>query len=108
MNKITKSFFTIAITVSSTLAYADQTAAGKIITTEGHKIPNCRRVIHKENASGVERTFRIKGVAGDDDIQNVALTAITTGKNTIIQWTNELTSGCGSEPMIERIQILAD
>ena len=90
-------------------ATADVTQRGKIIATQGHITPNCRMVLHQENASGVQRWFRIpeKDQNGSqrNDISAVALSALLTGKDTTIFFDPLLTTGCGQEPEINYITI---
>jgi len=84
---------------------AETTDFGKIKRTQGHYVPDCRMVVHVENISGIERTFRIKDIAGDDDVQSIILMALGTDKNVRIRYEEGLTTGCGTEPMIHWIDI---
>lgn len=82
-----------------------QTGAGKIIAAQGHVVPACRMVLHKDNQTNEQRWFRVAPVAGKDDVNAVALLARATQRNAIIAWTPGQTTGCGTEPAIAWIQI---
>lgn len=86
-------------------AQADTTQKGKIIATEGHTTPNCRTVVFKDNATSAQRAFRIKDVAGDDDVSSIVLTALVAQKDVTIFFEPDVTSGCGTEPRISYIRI---
>ena len=84
---------------------ADQTAKGKIIFTQGHYVPDCRVVKHQENISGIERTFRIQDVAGDDDINAVLLSALMASRDVVINYDLGVTTGCGTEPRLSHVTV---
>jgi hypothetical protein len=86
-------------------ASAETTGKGKIISTQGHVAPNCRTVVHRENVTGQENTFRILDVETDDEIGTIALSALISNKDTEIVFDPDTTTGCGSEPRINSIKI---
>jgi hypothetical protein len=102
MNKL---YILSLLLTASSAAFADSTQKGKILRTEGHSNPNCRTVLFKENGSGSEKLFRIKDVAGDDDVSSVILTALVAQKDVQITYDPTETTGCGSEPKIIYVAI---
>jgi hypothetical protein len=86
-------------------AHADL-VSGSIVGAEGHTSPSCRRVFLKK-ADGVVLTFRIPASSGGDGILSVALTALSTGRPVELAYTPGQTTGCGSEPGIDYVTILA-
>lgn len=88
-----------------TSAAVQSTGEGKVIFTEGHSTPACRIVRHKENNSGIERTFRISGVSGDDDVNSVILAALISNRDIAIFYDTTVTTGCGTEPKITYVRI---
>lgn len=87
-------------------AWADSTQKGKVVYTQGHASPNCRTVLHKENATGVERHFRIAAVpGGQDDISSILLSALIASRDVQIFYNPGQTSGCGPEPAINYVTI---
>lgn len=101
MKKLLPTLFLIV----SAFAQADATQKGKIIATEGHTSPDCRTLVFKDNATGNQKVFRIKDVAGDDDVSSIALTALVAQKDVTIYYEPTVTTGCGSEPRISYITI---
>lgn len=95
--------FTLFVPVSFAADIA--TGFGRIIETQGHVVPNCRTVVHRENATGVIRQFRIQDVAGDDDVQALVLAAMIAGRDVIITYDPAWTTGCGPEPRIQYVQV---
>jgi hypothetical protein len=88
-------------------AMAADTAAGKIIGTQGHVNPACRIVTHKENATGTVRNFRIAPVTGaSDDISAVVLAAFVSNSDVYITYDPSITTGCGSEPRITVVALV--
>lgn len=83
------------------------TVTGKILATQGHESPSCRRVVFKESGSGTVSAFRIPDAATDNGILAVTLTAVTTGLSVELTFTPSVTTGCGTEPKISFISILA-
>lgn len=94
----------IAICVFQTV-HADVTDKGKIISTMGHIGPSCRMLVHRENGTGTQRTFRIANVDGDDDVNAIAIAALVGGRDVVITYVPETTTGCGTEPGISYITI---
>jgi hypothetical protein len=86
-------------------AASTSTAPGKIIYTEGHAVPSCRVVQHRENDTGIVRFFRIASVTGHDDVNAVALTALVANRDVTINYDPAVGSGCGTEPAISYITI---
>ncbi len=79
---------------------AETTEKGKIIFTQGHTVPSCRTVQHKENATGTIRHFRIADIPTDDDIGGIVLSALMANRDVTIYYEQNRTSGCGTEPRI--------
>lgn len=101
-----KLMFTLSILlVASVNVQADMTEKGKIMQTEGHSTPNCRTVVHKENVSGIQRTFRIKEAQVPDDISSIILTALVAQKDVAIFYDPAVTTGCGAEPKISYVRL---
>ena len=98
----------LLVVLMSSVSSADTTARGKVLFTEGHSSPSCRTVKHRENDSAIERTFRIKNVDGDDDVQAILLMALAANKDVMIAWTEGVTTGCGSDPAIGWVRVLND
>ena len=100
--------FSLYLVVTASFA-TDVSAAvtefGKIKRTMGHHVPNCRMVSHVENISGIERTFRIKDIAGNDDVQSIILMALAANKDVKIRYDEGVTTGCGTEPMIQWVEV---
>lgn len=86
-------------------AYADVTAIGKIVSTQGHYAPSCRVVAHKENESGTVKYFRILDVPTDDHVGSVILSALISNRDVTIDYIENEGSGCGSEPKIRYVTI---
>jgi hypothetical protein len=103
MSKFVASLFLFFSIV--TLSFADQTAVGKIIYTQGHVAPSCRTVQHKEIGTGVIRHFRISDVAGHDDVGAVILSALLANRDVVIVFDPTQTSGCGGEPKVLYVTI---
>ncbi|BFM12774.1 hypothetical protein R50072_29270 [Simiduia litorea] len=102
MNKLVVLLVTLIV---SAITLADVTPKGKILQTEGHSNPDCRTVVFKENSTGITKAFRIKNVAGDDDISSVILTAIISQKDVTIFYNPSVTTGCGTEPKIDYVTL---
>lgn len=99
-------FFTCSFLLASNLmASVESTEMGKIVFTEGHISPSCRQVQHKENDSGIVRTFRIQNVDTDDDVSSVVLAALVSGRDVKIWYDASITSGCGTQPRINYIRL---
>jgi hypothetical protein len=89
-------------------AMAADTAPGKIVGTQGHINPACRVVTHRENATGTVRYFRIAPVTGPaNDISAIALAALVSNSDVVINYDPSITTGCGPEPRVQYIAILA-
>lgn len=101
-----KSIFVFIIILTASInVQADMTAKGKIIRTEGHTTPNCRTVVHQENVSGIQKTFRIKETQLNDDISSIILTALVAQKDVTIFYNPGETTGCGSEPKVVYVSL---
>ena len=101
-----KALFLLLIFSVSQLAYATVTTArGKITFTQGHISPSCRTVGFKDNATGAVTYFRIKEVAGDDDIAAIVLAALMSNRDVEITYEPGSTSGCGGELMIWYVSV---
>jgi hypothetical protein len=101
-NLFTAFSLVLAISIS---AQADTTQKGKIVATEGHIVPSCRTVVFKENATGIQKAFRILDAVGEDDVSPIVLTALVSQKDVTIFYEPTVTSGCGTEPRIGYITI---
>jgi hypothetical protein len=89
-------------------AYAqDIQSTGRLLQVEGHEVPSCRRLLLRDD-SGPDRWFRIPDTGADNSILAVSLAALGGGKKVRIAWQSTLTSGCGTEPKVLYIAILAD
>ena len=80
---------------------------GHLLQAEGHEVAACRR-LRLRDESGTERWFRIPDTGADNSILAVGLAALGSGKKVQIAWQPTLTSGCGTEPRVLYISILAD
>lgn len=81
--------------------------SGKIIVTQGHETPSCRMVQLKRLDNGNMIWFRIPDTGTDNSIMAVTLTAVATGLSVTVTYDPVLTSGCGAEPKILYISLLA-
>lgn len=104
MKKIVSCISVVACFTSVSL-HAASTGMGKIIFTEGHSSPSCREVKHKENDTGIEKTFRIGNVDGDDDMGAVILAAMIANRDVVIYYDESVTSGCGTNPKVGRVRV---
>lgn len=104
-NKYDFVFLAILGLTISPVASAAQTAIGKVGNFIGHTTPACRMVMHRENATGIQRWFRVRDVAGKDDVTAVALAALMGNRDTTINYQEGVTTGCGGEPAITYITI---
>lgn len=94
------------ISMLAASASAD-TVRGKIVRTQGHVAPNCRVVTVKRNDNGQLLHLRISATGAEDGVLAVTLTALTTALDVEIVFTPGVTTGCGTEPRIEWITLLA-
>ena len=85
----------------------DMQSTGRLLQAEGHETAACRRLLLRED-SGTDRWFRIPNTGADNSILAVSLAALGSGKKVRIAWQSTLTSGCGTEPKVLYIAILAD
>ena len=89
-------------------AYAqDIQSTGRLLQVEGHEVPACRRLLLREDG-GPDRWFRVPDTGADNSILAVSLAALGSGKKVRVAWQAALTSGCGTEPKVLYIAILAD
>jgi hypothetical protein len=95
-----------AISLFAASASAD-TIRGKIVRTQGHVAPNCRVVTVKRNDNQQLVHLRIAATGAEDGVLAVTLTALTTGLDVEVVFTTGVTTGCGTEPRIEWITLLA-
>lgn len=91
----------------SGVAHADYTPTGKITSTQGHAVPNCRTVQFKESTTGNYRYFRIPNNSGaqDNGIASAALAALIANRDVVIVYDPTQNSGCGTEPAIQYISV---
>jgi hypothetical protein len=83
---------------------ANDTGLGTIMEVQGHQTPNCIMVQH--SAGG---WFRIGGwttPGAGQSIHAVVLAALLSGKSVHISFTPGVTSGCGTEPVIQYIGVI--
>lgn len=85
----------------------DMQSTGRLLQAEGHETAACRRLLLRED-SGTDRWFRIPNTGTDNSILAVSLAALGSGKKVRIAWQSALTTGCGTEPKVLYISILAD
>jgi hypothetical protein len=85
----------------------DMQSTGRLLQAEGHESAACRRLLLRED-SGTDRWFRIPNTGADNSILAVSLAALGSGKKVRIAWQSTLTTGCGTEPKVLYISILAD
>jgi len=83
---------------------AENIATGQIVVTEGHTNPACRQVWLRQ-ADGTTASFRMPNTGVEDGIMAVTLTALTTGLTVAIHYFPNVGSGCGTEPVIDYIDI---
>ena len=86
---------------------ASQQVTGKVIITQGHQSPGCRMVEIQNNVNGNLLWLRIPNTGQEDGILSVTLTALTTGLNVQVTFDPTITTGCGTEPAIQYISIMA-
>jgi hypothetical protein len=98
--------FTLLISLNPACATELQ-VVGKITKTEGHVIPNCRTLFLKRNDTGAELTFRLENYTSETSIPSIAIAALTTGLDVMVDYDPTSSSGCGSEPTIVYIQLRA-
>lgn len=80
---------------------------GRVMLVEGHESLVCRRLLLRLDG-GTEVWFRLPDTGTDNSILAVGLTAIATGKKTNIAYTPGVGTGCGGEPKINYISLLAE
>ena len=97
----------IAQTASPASAQAVQ-LTGRVIQAEGHETPTCRRVALKRDDNGTISYFRISGSNNENGILAVALTALTSGLKVNLVYDTGIGSGCGPEPRIAYISLIAN
>lgn len=97
--------FSSFLLATNLIAAIESTALGKVVFTEGHYSPSCRQVQHKENDTGVVKTFRILNVDSDDDISSIVLAALVSGRDVRIWYDDSVTTGCGTQPRINYIRM---
>jgi hypothetical protein len=77
------------------------------MVTQGHETPACRMLLFKRDDTGADMWFRLPNTGVEDSIMAVSLTAIATGYKSQLNYNPNLTSGCGSEPKILYLSIVA-
>ena len=99
----------VATIFVSSQAFAITLVQGKIVKTEGHEAPTCRRVTLKRDDNGQLMTFRIPSAIPDETgIMAVSLTALVSRLTVEVGYDADQTSGCGSEPRIRYITLIAN
>lgn len=101
-------FAAMALLAGSASA-ATTVVQGKIIKTEGHEVPSCRTVTFKRNDNNQLMYFRIPAPASgpDNGILAVTMAALVTGLNVDVAYDPAATTGCGAEPRIQFITLIA-
>jgi hypothetical protein len=92
---------------SSPASAATTVVRGKIIVTQGHQSPACRTVMLRRASDNQPMYFRIAATGVEDGIMAVTITAVTTRLDVEITYDPAVTSGCGSEPAIQYISLIA-
>ena len=85
----------------------DTLVSGRLLLSEGHEVPPCRR-LQLRTESGNDMWFHLSDGGADNSIIAVALTALAGNKRVTIAYRPSLFSGCGTEPRVLYISILAD
>lgn len=104
---------TLLVGLAITALFSGQASAaatvvrGKIIVTQGHQSPACRTVTLKRASDGQPMYFRIAATGVEDGIMAVTLTAVTTGLSVDVIYDPAVTTGCGTEPAIQYISLIA-
>jgi hypothetical protein len=97
-----------SVLLAPTTAKAQDTlVSGRVLLTEGHEAPACRR-LQLRTESGNDMWFRLPNTGADNSILAVALTALAGSRKVQLAYNPSLLSGCGTEPRILYISILAD
>lgn len=79
---------------------------GKVIAIEGHITPTCRRLM-LQRSDGVIVTFRLPNTGNDQSILSVSMTALATNHSLTVDYDPTITTGCGTEPQITYVTLLA-
>lgn len=87
---------------------APTTVQGKIVVTQGHEAPACRTVTLKRNDNGALMYFRIPDTGADNSILSITITALTAHLNVDVTYDPAITTGCGPEPKITFISLIAN
>ena len=107
MVRIRPALAAIAVTLGIAPAHASaEEVTGHVVITQGHVVSSCRTVKLRRSDTGAEMWFRIP--ADNTDILAVTMTALASRLRVTVSYTPGVTSGCGSEPRIEWISLLAD
>lgn len=89
-------------------AFAASTVVrGTISMTQGHESPACRTVGLRRQSDGQIMLFRIPATGLEDGIMAVTITALTMRLTVDVVYDPAQTTGCGSEPKIQYITIIA-
>jgi hypothetical protein len=80
---------------------------GRLLLADGHEQPACRRLLLRDD-NGTNLWFRLPDTGADNSILAVSLAALGSGKKVQIAYHPTLTSGCGTEPRVLYITIMAD
>lgn len=90
-------------------AYAITTVSGRIVKTEGHEVTACRTVVLKRSDNGQLMSFRIPNGPNNEEtgIMALTLTALASRLTVDIAYDADLTTGCGTEPRIRYISLIA-
>ena len=81
---------------------------GRVVEAEGHENPACRRVALKRDDNGTISYYRIPNTNSENGILAVALTALTSGLRVNLIYDTGVGSGCGPEPRIAFITLIAN
>lgn len=80
---------------------------GRILTTQGHESAGCSTVALKRDSDQQILFFRIPAGSGMNDILAITLTALTQRLTVDLIYDPAVTTGCGSEPKIQYIDLIA-
>lgn len=94
--------------MSSPVLAAEVQITGKVVSTGGHVNPACRQVFVKRNDTGEVVSLRLNNYTSETSISAITISALVAGLNVFVDYDPAITSGCGAEPTIIYIQLLAN
>jgi hypothetical protein len=107
--RLTAMLFAALSIVESQYAWATDTqVTGTVLQVEGHLNPACRRLVLQPRGGSATLTFRLPNTGADNSILSVALTALASGHSINVDYDPTVTTGCGTEPQITFVTLLAN